>query len=227
MLDVAILIPVLQRPANAEPQVLDILSATTCNFEIVFICTVGDEEQIATLKQLAKDYSEVRYLRISPSKVGDYARKINFGANETDSHYVFTGADDLHFHDNWFGAATAAYAATGCRVIGTQDLGNRRVIKGEHSTHSLVRRSYIDDMGTIDEPGKLLHEGYPHEFVDDEMVETAKHRGEFVFAHRSIVEPLHPLWGKSDTDHLYDAHRTRMVQGRKVYQQRKNQWTSR
>jgi len=227
MLDVAILIPVLRRPANAEPQVLDILSATDCKIEIVFICTVGDTAEIDAVKAAARSYEQVRYMTISPSKIGDYARKINFGVNETDSHYVFTGADDLHFHSNWFGAATAAYAATGCRVIGTQDLGNRRVLKGEHSTHSLVRRSYITDYGTIDEADKLLHEGYPHEFVDDEFVETARARGEFVFAHRSVVEHLHPLWGKAPTDDLYDAQHKRMAHGRRVYTKRRRLWMSR
>ena len=227
MLDVAVLIPVLRRPQNVEPQVLDILSATDCKVEIVFVCTVGDTAEIDAVKKAARNYAEVRYMTISPSRIGDYARKINYGVYETDSHYVFTGADDLHFHDNWFGAATAAYAATGCRVIGTQDLGNSRVLKGQHSTHSLVRRSYIDEYGTIDERDKLLHEGYPHEFVDDEFIETARFRNEFVFAHRSVVEHLHPLWGKSETDELYDAHHRRMAHGRRVYTKRKPKWTSR
>jgi hypothetical protein len=44
---------------------------------------------------------------------------------------------------------------------------------GRHSTHSLVTRDYVERFGTIDEAGVVLHEGYPHEFVDDEFVQTA------------------------------------------------------
>jgi hypothetical protein len=48
------------------------------------------------------------------------------------------------------------------------------VIRGEHSTHPIIVRSYIEGQGAIDEPGKALHEGYWHNFVDDELIGTAR-----------------------------------------------------
>lgn len=222
--DVSILIPVLQRPQNAERQVLNIVDSIDHDFEVVFISTIGDVLQVEECKRLAREYGFVRHLSIPPSTTGDYAKKINHAFLESDAPWIFTAADDLNFHWDWFTYAVTAYAATGCCVVGTQDLGNKRVIAGNHSTHSLVRRDYVDSYGTIDERGKVLHEGYPHEYVDDEFIETARARGEFVFAHRSIVEHLHPLWGKAESDVLYDQHARRMAYGRRIYMKRRRLW---
>ena len=228
MTDLSILIPALRRPENAARQVDDIDAVTEGDYEIVFITTAGDIAQQRAVDDLrAHEHPRVRHLTINPNTVGDYAKKINFAVRNTTSRWLFTGADDLHFHPGWFDAAVLASTSTGCRVVGTQDMGNRRVLTGEHSTHSLVDRSYVDELGTIDEPSKMLHEGYVHEFVDDEFVETARMRGEFVFAFRSIVEHLHPLWGKAPSDRLYDDHRRRMALGRRVYTKRRPMWTSR
>ena len=225
MSDLSILIPVLGRPENAARQVADIDAATDGDYRIVFITTATDVEECRAVDHLRSLHPHVKHLSVNPNKVGDYAKKINFAVRNTKSRWLFTGADDLHFHPGWFPHAVLASVSTGCRVVGTQDLGNRRVMKGEHSTHSLVDRSYIDEMGTIDAPGQMLHEGYVHEFVDDEFIETAKHRDEFVFAWNSIVEHLHPLWGKAPSDRLYDDHRRRMSLGRRVYTKRRRMWT--
>ena len=46
-------------------------------------------------------------------------------------------------------------------MVGTNDLTNKRTIRGRHSTHSLVTRDYAD-LGTIDgQPGPLF-QGYHH-----------------------------------------------------------------
>lgn len=160
-----------------------------------------------------------------PPGPGDYARKMNHGVRVTTEPLLFLGADDIDFHPGWFEAACARLTP-GVGVVGTNDLGNPRVISGEHATHVLVTRAYVERHGTIDEPGKVCHEGYPHEFVDDELVATAKARGAWAFAADSIVEHLHPSWGKAPTDPLYDGQRRRLVQGRRVFERRKRLWTS-
>ena len=222
--ELSILVPVLNRPANVSPLLDDIALSTGSDVEVVFIATIGDtDELVAISHEMERDDIKVELLTIPAKALGDYARKINTGIRRTTSEWIFMGADDLHFKPGWFGAAKLVYESTGKLVIGTQDLGNSRVLRGEHSTHTLVHRSYVA-RGTIDNPNKVLHEGYPHEFVDDEFIETAKKRDEFVFAHNSVVEHLHPLWGKAPTDALYDGHRKRMNNGRRIYMKRRRLW---
>jgi len=45
----------------------------------------------------------------------------------------------------------------------------------------------------------LYHTGYWHEGCDVEFAATARSRGTYAFAADSIVEHLHPLWGKART----------------------------
>ncbi len=208
----------LGRPHTVAPLVESIL-ATTPDPHIVFGCTPGDLEVVNAVKEFDLDYFEV-----PGPMVGDYARKINIGYRLTDAPLLFTGACDIRFHPGWFEAATKHLDGT-VGVVGTNDLGSQRVMVGDHATHSLVTRDYVERFGTIDEPGVVLHEGYQHEFVDDEFVQTAMFRGMWAFAEDSHVEHLHPAWGKAPTDRTYKMQRRRMRQGRQVYAGRKHLWT--
>lgn len=212
----AILVPVLRRPHRVAPLLASIAAVTPDPYRVVFVATAGDEEELAAIKSTD---AEVLVLAEPYEGRGDYARKINAGVDATSEELIFTGADDLHFHPGWLAAALA----TGMPVVGTNDLGNPAVLAGRHATHSLVTREYVS-LGTIDDPTKLLHEGYPHEWVDREFVETARHRGMFASAQRSIVEHLHPAWAKAPTDALYDGSPARMIAGRTLYRSRRHLW---
>jgi hypothetical protein len=227
--DVVVIVPVLGRPHRVQPLV-DSVVAATCRCDILFVGTDGDDEQIAAV--LAAVDANTSACRIGlqtlpPNRYGDYAKKINLGYQITDNPFLFIGADDLHFHDGWLQAALAVMALDGIGVVGTQDLANKRVLAGDHATHCLVARAYVDEHGTIDEHGKVLHEGYAHEFVDDEFVGTAKFRGAFGFAADSVVEHLHPSVGKAAWDDLYRDEPRRMQQGRLLHYRRKGLWTAR
>lgn len=230
--DLVILVPVLGRPHRVEP-LLESARAATPEARVLFIPDPHDGEEIAALDAAGAQWT---------SCAGNYAAKINYAVDQTDEPLILMGADDLAFHPYWFFYATAALLcevqarAAGLAdvapgfpvepwVVGTNDMGNQRVLAGEHATHCLVHRNYVA-LGTIDCPGKLLHEGYPHEFVDDEFVETARARGHYVHAHHARVEHLHPLWGKAPTDALYDAQRHRMRVGRRIYLERRHLWSS-
>ena len=101
--------------------------------------------------------------------------------------------------------AAVACAGPKFSVVGTNDLGNPEVKKGKHSTHSLVRRSYVAEHGlTWDaRPGIVYSDAYEHQWVDTEMVSVAIDRDVFVFCGASVVEHLHPLWGKGVMDDTY------------------------
>lgn len=193
---IAILVPVLARPHRAFALVSSIARSTSVAHRIVFLCTPGDVAEIAACSATADRARGTVDVLVCPfeRRPGDFARKTNHGLRETSEPWLFLGADDLDFRPGWDVACLRSAEQTGARLIGTNDLGNPLVRRGEHATHTLVARSYAEERGTIDEPGKIYHEGYGHQWVDNELVETAKARGEWAFAADAIVEHLHPLW---------------------------------
>lgn len=216
MTDVAVIVPMLGRPHRVAP-LLESLRATA-DARVVFVCSPNDTDVHAAI-----DAAGAERIEVAGPRPGDYARKINAGYRHTTEPLLFTAADDLLFHPGWLEAAVAQLGP-GIGVVGTNDLGSLRVIRGEHSTHSLVTRAYADEFGIIDAPGQVLCEEYHHEFVDDELVETAKFRNAWAFAFDSHVEHLHPAWGKAPTDPMYNQQRLRMRDGRRVYRRRRHLW---
>jgi len=90
-------------------------------------------------------------------------------------------------------------------VVGTNDLANAQVRRGQFGTHCLIRRRYVTEQGgTADQgPGTVLYEGYDHNFVDRELCHLAQHRGVFVFARHSRVKHSHYLWKTAPKDPTY------------------------
>lgn len=213
-----IVVPMLGRPHRVRPLTESIESSTPEPHRVLFVTTTGDADVHAEIDALGYERSTM-----PPSPVGDYARKINTAATLTGYDHLFTGADDLRFHPGWLAAALAAMSGA-VGAVGTQDQCNPRTIAGIHATHFLVARSYVE-LGTIDDPGKVFHEGYPHEFVDDEFVATARHRGMYAFAGDSIVEHLHPLAGKAPVDDMYAQAPMRIRRGRQQFRSREHLWT--
>lgn len=214
-----ILVPMLGRPHRVRP-LLDSIEQATPAANVLFLLSSNDTKVRRAVSETGRAFRELPY-----RSVGDYATKINTGVAVTSEPLLFTGADDLKFWPGWLDAALAALAP-GVGVVGTNDLGNPRVLSGDHATHFLVTREYAQ-LGTIDRPGSgiLLHPEYPHEFVDDEFVGTAKLRGAWAMAIDSHVEHLHPHWGKAPTDALYQQQPHRMRLGQAIYRRRRLLWS--
>lgn len=222
MSDLAIIIPVLRRPQNAA-KVYASARAATPDAEILFVCTPGDRTEIEAVKACGANFilTPKMYLR------GDYPAKINLGYAMTTAPWIFTGADDLDFRPGWFAACLAA-ALGGAKVIGTNDLGNPRVVAGEHATHFLVARDYADDPGGAwGMPRSIFFPGYWHERCDDELRAVAQTRGVYAHAEHAIVEHLHPNWGKAPIDDVYTSNRAaRFKAGKELYLRRSRLWAS-
>lgn len=218
MSELAVLVPMLHRAHRVDPLLASLNLSTTVERTVLFLCSPGDDEVITEVRRHCFEPLVVDW---QPGP-GDYARKINLGVRETDEPMLFLAADDLRFHPGWFEAAKAVLAP-GIGVVGTNDLGSPRVLAGEHATHSLVTREYAE-LGLIDGRPGLLNEDYAHEYVDDELVGTAKKRGAWAFARDSVVEHLHPSWGKAEMDDLYAAQRDRMRAGVGLYRMRRALW---
>jgi glycosyltransferase involved in cell wall biosynthesis len=196
--DLVILIPVLRRPHRVA-QLMESIRACTPGARVVFMCTPDDDDEIAEVDRVG---CERMTIPMEPD--GDYARKINTGYRTTTEPLIFTAADDLRFHPGWFEAATARLTEPAdVGVVGVNDLGSRRVRAGEHATHFLVTRDYVDTYGVIDAPRAVFCEVYHHFFVDDEMVATARHRGAWAMASDAVVEHLHHYYSKAPFDEIY------------------------
>jgi glycosyltransferase involved in cell wall biosynthesis len=219
--DVVVIVPVLRRPHRVGP-LLDSITAATDDgaWRMLFVASPEDEAEQQAVKAEGGDLLVID----QPNAPGDWARKINAGYRATTEPLMLLGGDDMDFHPGWLEAAKAAMCQT-TGVVGTNDLHNGRVIAGDHSTHPIVARWYVDRYGTADEAGKVVHEGYAHNWPDTELVETAKRRGAWAFARDSVVEHFHPLWGNAEMDEVYVLGRSRFDDDRRLFQQRRTLWT--
>jgi len=196
MIDV--LVPVLGRPVY---EMLRSLEQNTLNaFQVYLVCSPGDSQTRGCQNSGYTTW-------VVPWEPGraDFARKINWAFARTKGEWVFQGADDIRFSPGWDTEALRVAERYGASVIGTNDLHNPSVKRRIHSTHTLFRRSYIEERGgTFDGEGAVFSEVYDHQFVDNELIELAKSRGLWAFAERSIVEHLHPVWGLAEWDPTYE-----------------------
>lgn len=195
MMLLSILIPVLGRPGNAQKVVDSIRANTTVDHAVFFLVTPGDDAE----REAVNATGCGMYGVANPSGRGDYAKKINFGFNITTSPYVFTAADDVTFTPGWDTAVLEVAERTGAGMVGTNDDANPLVKRGRHSTHSLFSRRYVNTVGGtfFDGPGVVYHEGYDHQWIDTEAVRAAMDRGEWAFAHNSLVAHHHPIYDRT------------------------------
>ncbi len=202
----AVVVPVVGRPGNAAP-FMATLRASTGLATVYAIAEPDDGDTIRAWREAGAEVilGDAEWIGDEPQPVArTFAEKINLGYRHTTEPWLLLVGDDVRFHSGWLDHAQAT-AGTGHHVIGTNDLANPRVMAGEHATHLLVRRSYIDEHGASwDGPKVVCHEGYRHWYVDDEIVTAAKQRGVWAMALASKVQHLHPAWGTAEIDEVYE-----------------------
>ena len=224
---IAVVCPVLWRPERMRPFAENVLANTRADCMVVFAVSDTDTSSVVEARYLSCQWPgyTVTSVEVIGPHGGDYARKINTAVRKhrETATWFLTGADDLEFTDGWDDAVRAAHGRTGALVIGTNDLGNPKVKAGEHATHSMVHRDYVK-LGTIDDPTRLLHEGYSHNWVDNEFVQTAMHRGQWAFAADAHVRHLHPVWGHGRMDATYTRGQADYHADRELFKQRKHLW---
>lgn len=208
---VDVIVPVLHRPQNV-PTLMRSLRASTGLATATWVCDPDDREEIAAV--LAEG-GRVIY------KAGTFAEKVNYAYAVTHNPWLLLVGDDVRFRPGWLDQAMAVADWSKAHVIGTNDLLNPRVTRGEHATHPLIRRQYVEEVGASwDGPGVVCHEGYRHWFVDDEIVMAAKLRGTFEAALGSHVEHLHPMGGKVEDDEVYRLGASRQKEDGALFQRR-------
>lgn len=194
-------IPVLGRPQRVRPLV-ESIQASEGNVRLrpLFIVSTSDGEERSAIIDSDVEYLIADWL---PER-GDFAKKMNLAVSSTSEEWFLAGADDLTFQPNWADIAIAVAKSTEKHFVATNDCANPLVVRGKHATHPLVHRSYLE-LGTIDEPGKLYHENYSHQCVDNEATGTAMYRDEYVFAQFSVVQHNHPIFPRNGVRVPMDA----------------------
>jgi glycosyltransferase involved in cell wall biosynthesis len=215
--DVVIIVPVLDRPHRVAP-LLDSIEGATRQARVLFVVNDSDHAERDAISQAGAE------ALVLPDRQVSYPAKVNAAYEATTEPWLFCAADDIDFHGGWLEAA-AEHDRPDVSVIGTNDLGNGRVVAGEHSTHTFVRRSYADAPGaTFDEAGTVLFEGYRHWFCDDELVFCAQQRGVWAHAGDSIVEHLHPYHGKAERDQTYALGEQRRRDDKRTFLRRQRKF---
>ena len=218
MKDIAIAIPVLGRQYHIDP-LLKSIHDTTPNARVVFITSTNDKSgAVGYLKRIGEEVLELEPKLVKKDdkvwNFADYSRKINLAFRHTKEPLFFTGATDLKFTHGWFDAATKEINGD-VQCIGTKDGFNPAVQQGIASTHTLITREY-GERGTVDDPDCVLHEGSWHEWVDVEMIETAKVRNAFVSSRAKVLHV------NRRNDIHYNNVRMRMLQGIGVWEDRRH-----
>jgi hypothetical protein len=210
---VAVIVPVLRRPQNAAPFMAS-LKASTGLASVYAIVQAGDDDTRAAWVQAGATAVG------STGDITTFAEKVNVGYESTTEPWLFLCGDDVRFHPGWLDHAQAI-AGDKIHVVGTNDIANPRVTSGEHATHMLIRRSYVDEVGASwDGPKVVCHEGYRHWFVDNEIVTAAQQRDVWAMALGSIVEHQHPLFGTAPNDDVYELGQSFQKQDYATFRQR-------
>lgn len=210
----AVIVPVMKRPQNAEPFMRSLRASTG----LARVYAIGDEDDVETLQAWGHAGADV----VVSDRGSSFPAKANCGYEASFGEpWLFLTGDDVRFHAGWLDQAQHVGELHGASVVATNDLGNPRVIAGNHATHPLIRRSYIDEQGASwDGPKIVCHEGYRHWYCDDEWTTVAKQRGVFAAALASIVEHRHPIWGKADNDPVYKKGQAHADQDRRLFERR-------
>jgi glycosyltransferase involved in cell wall biosynthesis len=168
----------------------------------IIIPTIRSEDKLPrVLLSLALNSSVPHIIHIVRDG-SSYAEAINLTYPNLTQPFFFMGSDDLYFHKDWDIEALKCMTE-GVDVVGTNDLHNQEVLEGKHSTHSLVRKSYIDNIGGVFDKSFPILYNYKHNYCDSEFIETAKKREVFKPCLSSKVEHLHHIWGLSPNDEVY------------------------
>lgn len=221
--ELLLVFPVLERPWRVSELAENAWRTTDVKHRVLFVVSPSD---VATQQEVER--LRAVDLLVAPFEPGpgDWARKINLAYSLSDEPWIFTGADDLRFYPHWASRGIGAGEFFDVGVVGTNDLHNPRVLSRQHATHSLVHRRYADEFGTVDGPGRVVAECYDHQYVDDELVRTARSRDQWYFEAGSVVEHLHPYFGGAEMDPTYEKALRATKADAELFRSRQGLWTT-
>lgn len=218
MNSVAIFIPTYKRAERLLKVYLNAKKSSPLITNVYFIVEKDDQESIDVLKTHQLSYFINERLKGS-------AGALNTAYLKTKEKYFFTGSDDFDFKPGWLEIALKKMVDP-IKVVSTNDLHNRNVLRNKYATQFLIDRDYIKKRsGAFDEENVILSESYFHNYADLEFFETAKLRNVFAFCLEAHVEHLHWGWGLSPKDETYTKQDGTSANDRRLFLIRRPLWT--
>lgn len=216
--EIAVIVPVIRRPAAAAPFMAAWRAATPAVLSAVYaVADPGDTPTITAWRDAGATV-------LLGDRGTTFAAKVNYGLEATSEPWLLLVGDDVRFHPGWAQAALAA-GERGA-VVSTNDLARDDL--DQLAVHPLIARRYALERGAcFDGPGLLAHEGYRHWYVDREWSFLAAERGELVYAPDARIEHLHHLWGKGQRDEINELGQAAAHDDARLYRLRESQYVKR
>lgn len=215
MKDITVIIPTFGRPHRMADLVKNIHENTTVPHKILFAVEPDD---IATQEAITAAGEKF----IISDTPGTHTGALNTAYKHVEDSYMLFGNDDFNFHPQWAEKALELMHDP-IKVVGINDgSGSSRC-----NTFFLVDKSYIDEQsGVIDTPGVIFYPGYNHNYADQEFWETAEKRKVYAAAQDSIVEHMHPGYGKAPKDETYHKSDRTAEADKDTFNSRLHLWRS-
>ena len=207
---VAILIPTVDRLENIKKCVGSIKENTILPYKIYIMTSDASISNWCIDNKIAFYMDEGDDIR--------YNTRINFMFKNTNEPYLFTGSDDIVFEKGWLEGLMGG-AGKGYGVVGANDGYNPM------ATNFLIKREYIEKQsGCIDTPGVIFYPKYQHNFVDVELLATAKKRNQYVQVVNAKVTHHHWRKDPSKYDKTYQWADERVEKDMYTWHERKKKF---
>ena len=214
-----IYLPTYNRPHKLKPVADNIKKATKSKYRLYFGIEPDDKKSQEEAEKWGLNYVINQY---TPS----YSNALQSLYEATDEDIFFWANDDFLFLDEWDVKPLEMLDDNpNVMVLGVHD-GNP---KTSFRTISFIRRKYIEEQsGVIDIPNRVLYP-YHHNFVDDELTNTAIARGVWDACPTLCIQHQHPsfTWlGEFPTDSTYKKNDKHFAKDAETYNSRMHLWQS-
>ncbi len=212
-----IYLPTYKRLHKMKVVADNIKAATRSKYKLYFGLEPDDTDSIAEAEKWGFNY-------VVNNDKPSYSNALQALYEATDEPIFFWANDDFKFLDGWdVEPLNMLEANPKIMVLGVHD-GNP---KTSFRTISFIRRSYIEEQsGVIDMPNRVLYP-YHHNYVDDELTDTAKARQVWESCPAPCIEHQHHSFkwlGDFEYDETYKKNDAGFNEDTLLYTNRMHLW---
>lgn len=197
MNQIAVLIPTYKRPHKLE-NLLNNFAKYSKKAKLYFVVSPADIDTLQEINQLWDNY-EFELLECG----GEYRECINYGYLMTKEPFIFCGADDILFTQDWDIKLLKVMEDEKIGVTGGIDdwLCSK---SGVHISHPLVRREYIRNYGgCFNRKNVIYNPLMSHYQIDIELEQLAWTRGMIRVCQDCVIHHNHFVNHKVEEDETY------------------------